>query len=203
MKLKIGIVDYGIGNLSSITKSLLSLGFKVKLSYNHFELRESDLILLPGVGAFKPAMIAIKDKGLDEFLLEMVTIKKPIIGICLGMQLLGRSSTENEFTEGLNLIPEDVCALPENNCHIGWNSIKIVSKDDSIKIFDSEYYFNHSFAFPPESKYSICETNFKGINFTSVIKKEKVLGLQFHPERSQKIGLKLLQHLVKDLCENA
>jgi len=203
MKLIVGIVDYGIGNLSSITKSLLSLGFKVKLSSNHVELSSSDLILLPGVGAFKPAMMAIKDKGLDEFLLEMGTNKKPIVGICLGMQLLGRSSTENEFTEGLNLIPEDVYSLNENNCHIGWNSLNIIKNTNSIQIIDTDYYFNHSFAFPPNLRYSICETAFKGENFTSVIKKDNIVGLQFHPERSQKEGLNFLKNLVRDLCENA
>ena len=113
MKLKIGVLDYGIGNLSSIKNTLSIIGFRSILSSNYSELKKSDLILLPGVGAFKPAMLSIKEKGLNNLIYEMVNDNVPIIGICLGMQLLGRSSTENEYTKGLNLIPEDVYKLED------------------------------------------------------------------------------------------
>lgn len=203
MKYKIGIVDYGIGNLSSISKAIIRLGFRAKLSSDHNELRECDLILLPGVGAFSPAMNAIRDKGLDNLIFEAVSNNKPIVGICLGMQILGKSSLENEFTRGLNLIPEDVLPLPKNNCHIGWNSINLKNKMTSIQSPNSEYFFNHSFAFPSNLKYSVGETNFQGESFTSIIKKDKIVGLQFHPERSQIVGMNLLKNLIIDLCQNA
>ena len=200
MKFKVGIIDYGFGNLSSIKNSLLKLGFKAKLSSNHFELRDSDILLLPGVGAFKPAMKILKDRGLDDLIYDLVKENKPIIGICLGMQLLGRSSVEEQFTEGLNLIPEDVYPFEGNSCHIGWNKTSLVSKKNIIRISETDYYFNHSFAFSPNLKYSVCETCFEEQTFTSVIKKDKIVGLQFHPEKSQNYGLNLLKNLIQDLC---
>ena len=203
MKLQIGIVDYGIGNLSSISKAILRLGFKAKLSSNHSVLKACDLIILPGVGAFKPAINAIENKGLDDLILEFVSENKPIIGICLGMQLLGKSSMEQGFTKGMNLIPVDVVPFNENKCHIGWNSIKLVNKTNFLNIPISDYYFNHSFVFPPKLKYSICETSFNNQTFTSIIKKDKIIGLQFHPERSQRFGMNLLGIIIKDLCCNA
>ena len=201
MKIKIGIVDYSIGNWGSISNSLIKLGFKTTISQNPNLLEESDLLLLPGVGAFRPAIESILDKGLDKLIYKMAYKNKPIIGICLGMQLLGRSSLENTFTKGLNLIPEDVVPLKSNTCHIGWNSINLVKSDQLLDNSNNlDFYFNHSYAFSSNLDYSICETKFNDQKFTSIIRKENILGLQFHPEKSQTTGLNFLKELIFNLC---
>ena len=202
MKLKVGIIDYGIGNWGSIKNSLSRLGFRTILSKNKNELKKSDLLFLPGVGAYKPAMKAILERGLDTLIYESANQKKPIIGICLGMQLLGRSSLEGDFTKGLNLIDEDVKPLKSDECHIGWNSIRLVKEDKYFNLNnDTEFYFNHSYGFSPETKYSVCITNFNSVNFTSIIRKDKIVGLQFHPEKSQIPGLKFLKELIFNFFE--
>ena len=204
MKLKIGIIDYGAGNLIPLSKVLSKLGFKPILSSQRKELNHTDLLILPGVGAYKPAMEVIKKKGLNDLIYEMVDKKKPIIGICLGMQLLGRSSLEGEHTKGLGLIPEDVYPLAKNLSHIGWNSAKIIKKDPVLKnLNDLDFYFNHSYAFKPKTKYTIFETKFHSINFTSILRKNNIFGLQFHPEKSQERGLSFLSNLVTSLYKNA
>ena len=204
MKLKIGIIDYGVGNLSSIRNTINKVGFKAFISSNHSLLRDSDLILLPGVGAFKPAMDAIKEKGLNDFIYEMVSEKTPILGICLGMQLLGRSSTEGKYTRGLNLIPEDVYSLEDNKCHIGWNNTKIFNKFKLLEIPDHlDFYFNHSYAFKPNLDFTVGETTYNGQQFTAIIMKDNIAGLQFHPEKSQIAGQFLLKKLIFRLCSHA
>ena len=197
MKSKVGIIDYGIGNWSSIRNILFYLGFKPVISSNHDELRVCDSLLLPGVGAFRPAMESIIFKELDVFIYEMSSKKKPLLGICLGMQLLGRSSPEMGYTKGLNIIPDDVCQLDDDSYHIGWNSIKLTTNDELIKKLDNnDFYFNHSFAFNWDSKYSIGYTEYNSMKFSSIIKKDNIYGLQFHPEKSQVNGLKLLKNLL-------
>ncbi len=203
-KLKVGIIDYGIGNLSSIKGILSKLGFSFIISSDHLALKESDLILLPGVGAFKPAMESIKQNGLDNFIYEMVNNQKPIIGICLGMQLLGRSSNEGGYHEGLNLISEDVFHFEDHSCHIGWNDTIIVRKDNLFDITsDCELYFNHSYAFKSNLENTVAETEYKKQKFSSIIRKGKIVGLQFHPEKSQTSGLILLKNIILGLCNYA
>ena len=204
MKIKIGIIDYNVGNWGSISNTLTKLGFRTTISQNHNELKQSDLLMLPGVGAFKPAIDEIIKSGLDQVIYEMANKDQPIIGICLGMQLLGRSSLENNFTKGLNLIPEDVIPIEENSCHIGWNSLQKSKKSEPLfnQSSNLDFYFNHSYGYPPDLCYSVYETTFKHKKFTSVIKKGKIVGLQFHPEKSQKLGLKFLKELIINLCSN-
>jgi len=204
MKIKIGIIDYNIGNWGSLRNALLKIGFGTIISQNHDELKKSDLLMLPGVGAFKPAINEIIKSGLDQLIYEMVKKDKPMIGICLGMQLLGRSSLENEYSKGLNLIPEDVIPIKKNSCHIGWNSIKISKGREPLfnPSNDLNFYFNHSYGYPPNLSSSVYETTFNKKTFTSIIKKGKIVGLQFHPEKSQKLGLKFLKELILNLCSN-
>lgn len=203
MKLKIGIIDYGTGNWASIKNILFSLGFKAIISSDQQKLKEAQLILLPGVGAFKPAMDAIKERKLDTFIYEMLDKKKPIIGICLGMQLLGRSSLETNYTKGLNIISQDVFPLGKNSCHIGWNSLRCTNRNSIFKDYESEdFYFNHSYAFLTSKEYTVCETTFKKKSFSSIIIKDKIAGLQFHPEKSQLNGLDLLKRLILELCRD-
>ena len=120
------------------------------------------------------------------------------------MQLLGRSSPEMGFTKGLNIISDDVYSLENNACHIGWNSIKSTTNDESIKnLNNADFYFNHSFAYKWNSRYSICKTEYNSMLFSSVIRKGNVYGLQFHPEKSQLNGIKLLNNLLKNICCHA
>ena len=157
-------------------KYTLDYRFQVNLKFQLFT-QKSDLILLPRVGAFKPAMLSIKEKGLNNLIYEMVNDNVPIIGICLGMQLLGRSSIENEYTKGLNLITEDVYKLEDDSCHIGWNSAKLIKKDNVLDIPDNQdFYFNHSYAFSSNLEYTVCETTYKSEKFSSIIRKDKVAG---------------------------
>ena len=200
MKKKIGVIDYGIGNWASVSNILLSLGFKPIITSVKSELEKTNLIILPGVGAFKPAMQAIEERGLNKVIYELVDNKKPLLGICLGMQLLGRSSLENEYTNGLGLIPEDVYPLGKDLCHIGWNSLNLVKEDKSLGIFNnSDFYFNHSYVYKAQTKYSIGETSFNSTKFTSILRKKNIYGLQFHPEKSQTRGLSLLKNLISSL----
>ena len=114
-----------------------------------------------------------------------------------------RSSSENQFMEGLNLIPEDVIPLGSNLCHIGWNSIKVVKQNPFINKYNNlDFYFNHSYGFPSNLNYSICETQYKQKRITSIIQRGKIVGLQFHPEKSQIQGMKFLQGLIYNLCIN-
>ena len=129
LKTSVGIIDYGVGNLFSVQKSLTSIGFRAFVSRDIDYLSSSDLLLLPGVGAFPTAMNALKHYHLDQFILNSAQMSKPIVGICLGMQLLTTSSDEVQFSLGLDLIPGNVVALDSNSCHIGWNQSHLVAND--------------------------------------------------------------------------
>ena len=201
MKLKVGIIDYGIGNWNSIRCTLRKLKFKVEISNDPNALENKDLIILPGVGAFKPAMHAINQDGLDKFIISYALKKKPILGICLGMQLLANSSTENGSTSGLKLIPGNVKSIGVDNCHIGWNSINKVKNDDLFSLTCNElFYFNHSYAFENNKKYVVTTTKFKDKIFPSIVRLNNIIGLQFHPEKSQISGRKLLNSVINSTC---
>jgi glutamine amidotransferase len=122
----IGVVDYGLGNHNSVLQTLSYLNLRCRISDDYRLLEACDLLLLPGVGAFRPAMQALQRTGLDRFLLDQVECHKPILGICLGMQLLGNSSLENGWTAGLGFIPSDVVPLETGSWHIGWNKCALV-----------------------------------------------------------------------------
>ena len=172
MKLKIGIVDYSIGNWGSIKNALYKLGFNPIISQNSHQLRESDLLILPGVGAFPPAIQAIKKRDLDKFLCEMAVINKPIIGICLGMQLLFKKSYEFKETKGLNLVNGDVKKFKNNKTfvtHLGWNKV-FLEENEYFKYFKKfekkNFYFVHSYFVKPTNKNEIfAKSNMATKNF--------------------------------------
>ena len=196
MKKSIGIIDYGSGNLNSIHNSFRKLGCRCKVSTLPETLESSDYLILPGVGAFKPAITSIIEKGLDEIILNHVKKGKPILGICLGMQLLGTSSSENGYSKGIGLIKSEVTSIGNKSWHIGWNSIEQIKKD---KIFSSnmkDFYFNHSFAFQSDSDNVVCTTVINKERFASVIRSNNIIGVQFHPEKSQDSGHLLLSSII-------
>lgn len=199
----IGIVDYGAGNLASVRQSLQTMGYRCRVGDGAEALGQSDVLLLPGVGAFPAAMQALHARNLVEFIQQQVLIGKPVIGICLGMQLLAGSSTELQLTAGLGLIPGRVVALEQAPWHIGWNSIEVVGDDPLFKLGDGRaMYFNHSYVFHVPSEFQVAVSRLDDLKrpFTVAVRRNNVVGLQFHPEKSQTAGRQLLASVIEGLC---
>ena len=200
-KISVGIIDYGVGNLASVKHCLQNLGMRCRISDDPLLLAESDLLLLPGVGAFPAAMQALKFKELDKFLVEQADRFKPILGICLGMQLLADASFEGGYTKGLGLIPGEVVQFPSRQWHIGWNTVEAHRAVDLFGSCENQaFYFNHSYIYRGAERFQVCKTNF-GIDFASIIQRGKVVGIQFHPEKSQSAGHSLLKQVIHRLCD--
>lgn len=198
--LTIGIVDYGIGNQASVTHSLRNLGFRVRISAEIEILNQVDVLLLPGVGAFPAAMKLLHERGLVSYLQNQAREQKPIIGICLGMQLLASSSLEHHYTVGLDLVPGEIMPLSEPKWHIGWNTIECIQNDELLAPSDGEsFYFNHSFSYQGPDEYKISISRHP-TPITSIIRRGNVIGLQFHPEKSQAAGRIMLKNLITGLC---
>lgn len=200
--LTVGIIDYNVGNLISVEKTLFKLGYRCRLTKNIKVLEQTDVLIMPGVGAFPYAMQNIKNYGLFDFILDWAKKGKPIIGICLGMQLLSKTSFEIKKSSGLGLIPGEVIELNED-WHIGWNSILDTKNDINFKNFNGRsFYFNHSFYFKTKDKFITSRVEIVSNNkkYTASVKKDNIVGLQFHPEKSQLLGKKLLDLIIKDLC---
>lgn len=196
----IAILDYGVGNLFSLRSSLSCLGLESKLTADPGELRAADRIILPGVGAFGDAMDKLKDTGLVPLIREE-SQKKPLLGICLGMQLLFDESCEYGRHEGLGFVPGRIASLAEDLedkrlkvPHIGWNSLRIVRDDPLFKyVRDGEYvYYVHSF-YGRDCAESTLATSEYGLTVTGVVRRGLVWGTQFHPEKSGDTGLRLLR----------
>ena len=199
----VAIIDYGVGNLFSLVSSFKIIGEKAIVSSDEKEILSADRIILPGVGAFEDAIKKLKNTGLDKTLLECVKQGKPVLGICLGMQLLFDKSFEYGEFEGLHLIEGEIRPLKEvvskelKIPHIGWNSLKFTKPSKLFKyIKDGDFvYFVHSFygAVCPQ----VTAVSEYGISVTASVEKGNVYGCQFHPEKSGKVGLNIL----KAFCE--
>ena len=197
----IAIVDYGVGNLFSLASSVKSLGLEVTVTRDAADLRAADHILLPGVGAFADAMDKLTATGLVPVLKEE-TKHTPLLGICLGMQLLFDKSYEFGEHEGLGLIPGQVCPLAPDLTdpalkvpHIGWNALDITRPDDPLfrYVQNGEYvYYVHSF-YAKDCAASTLATSEYSIPVTGAVRRGLVYGTQFHPEKSGDTGLRLLK----------
>ncbi len=197
----IGIVDYGMGNHASVMHSLKSMGFKVRISADPQILDCTDILILPGVGAFPSAMQAMHDRGLVNYLQKQAEMQRPIIGICLGMQLLTTASYEFNYTLGLDLIEGEIIPLTASKWHIGWNAIQCQQEDSLIQSSDAQaFYFNHSFTYQGAYKYQIAITQHTQA-IAAVIRNGNIVGLQFHPEKSQDAGRELLKSLIMGLAD--
>jgi glutamine amidotransferase len=198
---KIAIVDYGLGNHASIFSCLKLLGYEVILTQCPNAIDKSDLLILPGVGAFPVVMANLRKLCLIDCIVSQSS-KKPIIGICLGMQLLASSSKENGITKGLNLIDGHVVPFQNNSSHIGWNKLSAIKEKNLSQLFlDKHFYFNHSYYFAGDESNTLAQADFS-IKFPAIIKKNNILGIQFHPEKSQHAGRLILSNLITNLLND-
>lgn len=195
----IAIVDFGVGNLHSIRRGLELAGAQAKITNEPDEIAAADAIVLPGVGAFKSAM---QELGSNLDIIKQATSAgKPLLGICLGMQLLLAWSEEGGHTEGLGLIPGKVIKLPRTQKvpHMGWNSLEIKRGHPFLADVQSgaHVYFVHSYLVQSEDEAAVLATSTYGIEFPAVVARGAVIGTQFHPEKSGGAGLQMLQNFVR------
>lgn len=193
----IGIIDYKLNNLRSVQKAFEKVGAAAFVSSDPRELARAEKLVLPGVGAFGRAMENIKSFDLEEVLRTHVAAGKPLIGICLGMQLLFTRSSENGMHEGLNLIEGEIKLFPNSVKvpHIGWNQVEIRRKSKILtSVVDKSFvYFVHSYYAEPKENVTLTTTEY-GLHFASVVQRENIFGIQFHPEKSQIAGLQMLKN---------
>ena len=207
----IGIVDYNMGNLASVINAFKKVGVDARLESDPSKLSKYDKLILPGVGAFGDAMEHLQSSGMDAAVIAYAKSGKPLLGICLGMQLLFESSEEFGSTQGLGLIPGKVVAFdeakfdhPQKVPHMGWNELfqQPVGADLCVcPLFDGlpndfYLYFVHSFHAVCEDKYAIGKTHY-GYEFVSAVQNGNIYGIQPHPEKSHENGLKIIENFVK------
>ncbi|MEJ5284519.1 MAG: imidazole glycerol phosphate synthase subunit HisH [Brevinematia bacterium] len=194
------IVDYGMGNLASVANAFYSFGEDVLITSDREKVLKASGVVLPGVGACGDAMKNLKGLSLDSAILDFISSGRPFMGICLGMQLLFERSYENGEHKGLGVLRGEVLRfnvdLPVP--HMGWNDVRVVKESPFLNDIEdgSYFYFDHSYYVEPYEKNIIgleCEY---GIKFPAAIVKENVFGVQFHPEKSYKKGLKLLKNFI-------
>lgn len=201
----IAIIDYGMGNIHSVKKALELYGAKIKVSNNPKEIAACSKLVLPGVGAFGDAMQELEKQGLAKLIKDMIKDKKPFLGICLGMQLLFEKSEEANKVKGLGIIKGEVKKFTGSKLkvpHMGWNQIRRKTEICPLlkDIAEGSFvYFCHSYYPQPKDASVISATTDYGRDFASVVRQDNVYGAQFHPEKSQAIGLKMLENFVK-LC---
>lgn len=195
---RITILDYGMGNLRSVEKALEHVGVTATISYDPDEVRAADGLILPGVGAFPRAMERVRERGLDTLLGERREAGAPILGICLGLQLLFDSTTELGGAAGLGLLDGEVSGLDAEGLkvpHIGWSPVRWERESRLAEGIESEtpFYFVHSFA-PHPSDEQLLGSAAYGARFACAAESGNVFGVQFHPEKSSAAGLRLLSN---------
>ena len=204
-KKKVVIVDYGVGNTHSVFNALKYLDYRVIISSQKNHIKDADVLILPGVGAFDAAVKNLKAHNLPNILGEEVLVnKKPILGICVGMQMLATFSEENGKHDGLNWIEGEVVRLdlPEDFTvpHVGWNDVEAKIK---APLFGHNkegvnFYFDHSYYYRCAPEYLAASCNY-GIEVTAAVQKDNIFGVQFHPEKSQTAGLKLFRSFIQSV----
>ncbi len=197
---KVVLVDYRTSNLLSISKAFKHVGAEVELTQDPEEISRADRLVLPGVGSFGAAMRNIETLGMKDALVEFGRSGRPMIGICLGMQLLFTVSFELGIYGGLALIPGEVVAFNSSVKvpHMGWNQVEFRKSSRLFRdLSDGQYaYFVHSYYVRPDGECIAGETDY-GLAFASVVERENIFGIQFHPEKSQSFGLKILENFLR------
>ena len=207
---EVAIIDYGMGNLRSVAKGFEHVGARATVTSSKEEILRATHLVLPGVGAFRACMDGVERLGITGVIREFIESGRPFLGICLGLQLLFEESEEGGLHRGLGIIKGRVKAFPVDMKdpvgaplkvpHMGWNTIKIRKKESRLlkDIPDEAYfYFVHSYYVVPADEDCVLTTTDYGIEFTSSIEQDNIFGVQFHPEKSQSVGLKLLENFSK------
>lgn len=198
----ISIIDYDAGNIKSVEKALHYLGQEAIITRDRDIILASDKVILPGVGCFKDAMDNIKAYNLEQVIHDVVDSNKPFLGICLGLQLLYESSDESPGTTGLGLLKGTIKHIPEKEGlkipHMGWNSLKINPKATLFKgIDDGSYvYFVHSYYLDAINKDDVVATTYYSTQIDASVEHNNLFACQFHPEKSSKVGLKILENFI-------
>jgi len=207
---RVGIIDYGAGNLRSVANAIAAVGGFATISSDRKELANCPRLILPGVGAFGHGMKALAESELDKFLVEASTSGTEILGICLGMQMLAGSSSEFGHTDGLKILPGSVAQLKPAEKgqklrlpNVGWLGLSFSSLSSPLseRVFagvssTSRFYFIHSFAVAADNPATLTTSEYCEISFASTIANDNVLGMQFHPEKSGPAGLALLKNFI-------
>jgi glutamine amidotransferase len=196
----IAIVDYGMGNKRSVEKALEHVGARPLITAAHDALGAADALVVPGVGAFPEAMRRLRASGLDEVVRERAEAGVPLLGICLGMQLLFEASTEHEGAAGLGLLPGECTALAAPKLpHIGWNEVTFTGESPLVAGLGERaaFYHVHSFVCRPADEDDVVGRGDYGEPFVSIVARGNVMGAQFHPEKSSRDGLALLRNFAR------
>ena len=199
---RVAVIDYGMGNRRSVQKALEHVGAPAAITREHDELRAAEGLVLPGVGAFPQGMRNLRDLALAELIAERVAHGVPLLGICLGMQLLFDSSEEMGGAVGLGLIPGEVTGLNAGGLripHIGWNEVRFQRASpltSELPQAGCPFYHVHSFAARPDDPETVIGTTEYGERFATIVSRDAVFGVQFHPEKSSRHGLRMLHGFV-------
>lgn len=202
----VAIIDYGAGNLSSVKKALDYLGAESEITQDRDKILSASHVILPGVGSFGDAMNSMEERGLVETVKEAALSGKPFLGICLGLQLLFEKSDESPNVKGLGLLKGRIVTIPKDNGlkvpHMGWNSVELKQKDGIFKDIDDDsyFYFVHSYYLKDADEDVVAGVTQYGVEIQCAVQKGNLCATQFHPEKSSKVGLKLLENFLKEEC---
>lgn len=203
MKAKPSILelDFGMGNIRSLEKAFEHHGADIRVSDRADDIKKADVLVLPGDGAFSKAMEEIRARGFLEPICEHVKKGKPLLGICIGFQILYEESEEFGNHKGLGFLPGKVERFPDSAGvvpHMGWSDVHMLKRDDFVKDLPEKtwFYFVHSYRVPTINEYTLASCDYAG-EFTAIVRKENIIGTQFHPEKSQDMGLHLIDNFLE------
>jgi len=198
----IAVINYGLGNLHSVQKAISYVGGDAKVTADPDTILQADKVVLPGVGAFAEGMKGLESHALTSLIKQIAAAGRPILGICLGMQLLFETSEEQGAHSGLGVIPGKVKGFRDPDLkipQIGWNQLDLRDQSSLLAGFEhgSYVYFNHSYYCSPIDPAHVLATTTYGVQFAAAVQKDNIFGVQFHPEKSQRIGLKIIRNFVE------
>lgn len=198
----VAIIDYGAGNLQSVKKALDYLGYESEITQDKEKIKNASHVILPGVGSFGDAMQSIRERNLEQTIIDCASGEKPFLGICLGLHLLFEASDESPNVKGLGIFKGKIQTIPKDMGlkvpHIGWNSVCLKQKDGIFSDIaeDSYFYFVHSYYLKDAEKDIVAGVTQYGVDIECAVQKGLVCAVQFHPEKSGEVGLKLLKNFM-------